>query len=128
MTALEEIYANTCWRTLQLRNYINDDHTLSAWGLGLADGLEKLSGYPDLYESLILGLELVRFKCLHHENFSVKFSGGPIHGSGTRYSFNAHIRCGQTTYTVYFASYVRGALVQTFRPLGRAGQSSSADV
>jgi len=83
MTALEEIYANTCWRTLQLRKFVNDDHTLSAWGLGLADGLEKLRGYPDLYESLILGLELARFKCLHHEDFSVKLSGGPMHGSGT---------------------------------------------
>ena len=39
-------------------------------------------GHPDLYESLILGLELVRYRVLHHDDFSVKYSGGPMHGSG----------------------------------------------
>jgi hypothetical protein len=85
MISVDEIYANTCWRTLQLRDYINEDHSLSPWGSALADGLERLSGYPDLYESLFLGLELVRFKVLHHEDFSIKYSGGPMHGSSTVY-------------------------------------------
>jgi Temperature dependent protein affecting M2 dsRNA replication len=79
---LEEIYANAWWKTLQLRSFVNEDHTLSPWGIGLADGLEKLSGHKDLYEPLCLGLELLRLKVLHHEDFSVKYSGAAMHGSG----------------------------------------------
>ena len=80
---MEEIYANTLWRTLQLHSFVKEDHTLSSWGIGLADGLEKLSAHKDLYESLYLALELVRLKVLHHEDFSVKYSGAAMHGSGT---------------------------------------------
>jgi hypothetical protein len=83
---LEEIYANTWWRTLQTRNFVNEDHKLSPWGIGLAAGLEKLVGYPELYESLYLGLELVRFKVLHHDDFSIKYSGGAMNGSGNFHS------------------------------------------
>jgi Temperature dependent protein affecting M2 dsRNA replication len=75
------------WRCLQLRNFINEDHTLSAWGQGLAAGLEKLGRYPDLFDSVYLGLELVRLKVLNHENFSIKYSGGPMFGSGLPFLF-----------------------------------------
>jgi Temperature dependent protein affecting M2 dsRNA replication len=77
------MYANTWWRTLQLRQFVNEDHTLTPWGIGLADGLEKLSPHQDLYEALYLGLELLRLKALHHEDFSVKYSGAAMSGSGS---------------------------------------------
>jgi len=79
---LEEIYANAWWKTLQLRNFINEDHTLTPWGIGLANGLEKLAAHKDLYDALYLGLELLRLKVLHHEEFSVKYAGAAMHGSG----------------------------------------------
>jgi len=79
---LEEIYANAWWKTLQLRDFIKEDHTLTPWGIGLADGLEKLGAHTDLYEALYLGLELLRLKALHHGDFSVKYSGAAMHGSG----------------------------------------------
>ena len=84
---MEEILANTWWRMLQLRNFINADHTLTPWGIGLSNGLEKLNARPDLFDSLYVGLELVRSKFLHHEDFSVKYTGGAIHGSGTASTF-----------------------------------------
>jgi hypothetical protein len=80
---LEEIYANVWWKTLQLRSFIKEDHTLTPWGIGLADGLERLAAHKDLHEALYLGLELLRLKVLHHEEFSVKYSGAAMHGSGT---------------------------------------------
>lgn len=79
---MDEIYANTWWRSLQTRNFVNEDHSFSPWGIGLAAGLEKLAGRPELYESLYLGLELVRYKVLKHGEFSIKYSGGPTKGSG----------------------------------------------
>jgi len=79
---LEEIYANAWWKTLQVRNFIQPDHTLTPWGIGLADGLEKLSGHKDLYDALYLALELVRLKVLSHQAFSVKYSDAAMHGSG----------------------------------------------
>lgn len=81
---MEEIFANAWWRTLQLRDFVDYDHKLTPWGIALADGLERLTSQSDrdLCEPLYLGLELFRQKVLHHEDFSVKYSGGPMHGSG----------------------------------------------
>jgi len=79
---MEEIRANAWWKMLQLRDFVDKDHKLTPWGIGLAAGLERLSNYPDLYEALYLGLELLRQRVLHHEDFSVKYSGGAMHGSG----------------------------------------------
>jgi hypothetical protein len=87
---LEEIYANTWWRTLQLRNFVNEDHTLTPWGIGFADGLERLHLHKDLYEALYLALELVRLRVLHHEDFSVKYSGAAMHGNGKSQHFNTN--------------------------------------
>jgi hypothetical protein len=70
------------WRTLQLRTFIDEFHTLTPWGHGFAKGLEKLPNEPLLQASLYLLLELLRFKALNHEDLSVKYTGGPMHVSG----------------------------------------------
>ena len=77
-----ELLANTLWRFLQLRDFVNSDHTLSPWGVALSVGLEMLSDYPDLYDPLYLGLELFRLKALNHEEFSIHYPGEPRHGTG----------------------------------------------
>ena len=123
------MYANVCWRTLQFRNYINEDHVLSPWGEALAVGLEKLRGYPNLYESLILGLELVRFGVLHHEDFSVKYSDDAMPGSGTVHcGLYVYLRCGQETYSVYLARHVYGIIACGSEPLEWTGEQVSASV
>lgn len=75
---------------MQLRDYVNEDHTLDSWGVALSNGLECLSEnvHNDLYEPLWLALECFRFKVLHHEDFSVRYSGGPMHGSGATFIDN----------------------------------------
>ena len=77
-----ELLANTLWRFLQLRDFVNSDHTLSSWGVALSVGLEMLSDYPDLYDPLYLGLELFRLKALNHDEFSIHYPGEPKHGTG----------------------------------------------
>lgn len=43
LTQQREILYNTIWRFLQDRNYINSDHTLSAWGKALKAAFERAS-------------------------------------------------------------------------------------
>jgi len=85
------MHANTLWRALQLRDFIAGNHTLTPWGIGLADGLERLHDHKDLHEALYLGLELLRHKFLHHEDFSVKYAGAAMHGSGISHEIWAYL-------------------------------------
>jgi hypothetical protein len=119
---LEEILANTWWRTLQLRNFINPDHTLSPWGIGLSNGLEKLTGYPDLFDSLYVGLELIRSKFLNHEDFSVKYTGGPMHGTGIIYTFVTDGRRGEETHSLRLSCRMLDLVDENSISMGRTSK------
>lgn len=77
-----EIMANTFFRMLQLRGFIDGTtHTLTAWGCGLQAAMAAL-GRPELDESIYLGMELLALKVLHENNFAVGLSGAPSRGTG----------------------------------------------
>lgn len=70
-----ELLANTVWRFLQDRAYINPDHTLSAWGKVLRVSLDRarLDGYleacgNEAVEAIFLATELLRLDILNSKN------------------------------------------------------------
>ncbi|KAF7184919.1 Uncharacterized protein HII31_13731 [Pseudocercospora fuligena] len=87
-----EILANTLWRFLQDRGYINSDHTLSAWGKALKAAFEK--GKSDQWlgqtdppqeaeEAIFIAFELLRLDVLSTKNLfpSPQYSGAPMRGT-----------------------------------------------
>lgn len=69
-----EVLANTTWRFLQDRGYINNDHTLSAWGKVLKTALDKasedglLGSTPrktEVEELIFVAFELLRLDMLN---------------------------------------------------------------
>lgn len=79
-----EIKANTIWRFLHIRGYVDIVHELTHWGKALRTIIVALakSGFPEHEEAALLALELIRHKLL---NTSLpkgpKLNGGPYMGS-----------------------------------------------
>lgn len=71
----DELLANTVWRFLQDRGYINTNHTLSAWGNALKAAFERATadGYlgktirtGEAEEAIFVAFELLRTDVLHN--------------------------------------------------------------
>nr|POF14011.1 protein mkt1 [Quercus suber] len=84
-----ELLANTVWRFLQDRTYINPDHTLSAWGKVLRASLDRArsNGYleacgNEAVESIFLATELLRLDVLNSKNM-FNYTGTASRGSDT---------------------------------------------
>ena len=78
----DEILLNTIWRMLQLRGYINQDHTLTTWGKAMYATLSAIPS-PDLEEAAIIAIELARLGLLTAKNMFPLYSGAPYRGSET---------------------------------------------
>jgi len=76
----QEITANVIWRTLQLCGYIDQEHSLTPWGIALATSFAA-SGDENFDEALIWAFELVHRGALKADTYSPNYSGGPVHGS-----------------------------------------------
>ncbi len=84
----DAIVSLAVWRFLHLREYINDSHQPTAWGLALSrtfaslePTVEKHKEVPGLYDAALLGLELIRFDLLHDRNRHEELNGLPLNGS-----------------------------------------------
>ncbi|CAK3800673.1 xpg i-region [Lecanosticta acicola] len=88
----KELLSNIMWRFLQDRNYINSDHTLSAWGKALKTAFEQASsdGYlsktdppGEAEEAIFLAFELLRMDVLNNKQLFLTppYSGAPMRGS-----------------------------------------------
>lgn len=78
----------TIWRFLHVRDYVNDQHQLTEWGVALAAAItafqptvNKYSAIPNLVESLIIALDLLRFGLLNTENKHEELRGLPMNGT-----------------------------------------------
>ncbi|KAK3308108.1 nuclease-like protein [Chaetomium strumarium] len=76
------------WRFLHIRGYIDDQHELTKWGSALAAALSaieptvnKYPSFGNLYESVLVALELVRFELLNARNKHDELRGLPLNGS-----------------------------------------------
>lgn len=78
----------TLWRFLHIRGYVDDQHQLTAWGSALAAALTamqpvvaKYEEVPHLFESILVGMELIRFDLLNAKNKHEELRGLPMNGS-----------------------------------------------
>jgi Temperature dependent protein affecting M2 dsRNA replication. len=78
----------TLWRFLHIRGYVDDHHELTGWGKALAAALaaikptvEKFPDFPNLYESILVAFELIRFDLLNAKNKHEELRGLPLNGS-----------------------------------------------
>ena len=89
----KELLANTVLRFLEDRGYINNDHTLSAWGKALKAAFDhaKQSGYiasagaKEVEEAIFMAFELHKLDILTTSQLfpSDKYLGAPMRGSET---------------------------------------------
>lgn len=93
-TRQDELLANATFRFLEDRDYINNDHTLSAWGKALSAALGHAStnGYlstvedpREVEEAIFMAFELHRLDALNSTNMfpAATFQGAPQRGSDT---------------------------------------------
>jgi len=77
-----ELALNSIWRSLHLRDYIDETHNLTSWGKVLNAAFSSLPPKSDLEEAIFLAIELLRFGLLNSQAMFPTYSGGPMHGSG----------------------------------------------
>lgn len=87
-----ELRANTVWRFLEDRGYINPDHTLSAWGKALKTSFDRATiiglmarGVTDteIEEAIFMAFELLRLDTLNSKQMFPypPYTGAPMRGS-----------------------------------------------
>lgn len=76
-----ETLANTIWRFLHLRGYIDAKHELTAWGKALLATLMALNPIHKQEEATLLAFELLRFDQLNSRNPHNEQIGAPQRGS-----------------------------------------------
>ncbi|KAK6441843.1 hypothetical protein LTR95_001922 [Oleoguttula sp. CCFEE 5521] len=91
-TTRQELLGNATFRFLEDRGYINNDHTLSAWGKALKVALDhaKSTEYLDIgddsreaEEAIFMAFELHRLEALNSLNLfpATSYQGAPMRGS-----------------------------------------------
>ncbi|KFY66921.1 hypothetical protein V496_01859 [Pseudogymnoascus sp. VKM F-4515 (FW-2607)] len=80
IVSTESVVANTLWRFLHLRGYINDEHKLTEWGSALATTVHALP-MPNQEEAALLAFELLRHDILNARNRHDEWIGGPNMGN-----------------------------------------------
>ncbi|KFY28094.1 hypothetical protein V493_03100 [Pseudogymnoascus sp. VKM F-4281 (FW-2241)] len=80
IVSTESVVANTLWRFLHLRGYINDEHKLTDWGSALATTVYALPT-PNQEEAALLAFELLRHDVLNARNRHDEWIGGPNMGN-----------------------------------------------
>lgn len=80
ISSTEEVLANTLWRFLHLRGYVDDEHKLTEWGNALATTIKALPT-PDQEEAALLAFELLRLGLLNARNRHDEWIGGPNMGN-----------------------------------------------
>ena len=78
----DEILANTTWRLLQLRDFVDASHQLTAWGKVLQEALSAVPESKELQESVFLAIEMLRFGYLNLTSVSPDDMGSPARGTG----------------------------------------------
>ena len=74
--------ANTIFRFLQLRNFVDQSHRLTAWGKVLCEAMSNVQGSSQLEEAVFLAIELLRFEVLDAAPMGSDDKGSPRSGNG----------------------------------------------
>lgn len=81
LTNREEILANTLWRFLHLRGYIDDAHNLTPWGQALAATLDRLPPGAKFDEAAFHAIDMLKYDQLNVRNLHEEWVGSSIRGS-----------------------------------------------
>lgn len=77
----DEVVANTMWRLLHLRGYINDEHQLTKWGVALAASIEALGSNHQQEEAAFLAMEILQYNQFNPRLLHQEWIGSPRNGS-----------------------------------------------
>ena len=80
MTTTDEILYNALWRFLALREYVDQNHNLTAWGKVLISVITTLNGNKELEEAAVMAVELLRLGILNDSNM-FHYNGAPMRGT-----------------------------------------------
>lgn len=78
----DEIVANTLWRFLELRAFLEEDHTHSPYGRAFRAALQRVRVTDRVQEPLFVALELIRAGVLHERPYGMLYSGGAMFSEG----------------------------------------------
>lgn len=76
-----EILANTVWRFLQLRDYVDEKHQLTDWGNILRTALDASGSRKEQEEAVFMGVELMRLGLVTPDTMFLGYAGAPEKGS-----------------------------------------------
>ncbi|WFD33416.1 hypothetical protein MCUN1_000229 [Malassezia cuniculi] len=78
----DEIVANTLWRFLELRDFVGNEHTHTAYGRAFHTALQAVRVTDRVQEPLFVALELVRAGVLHPRLYGQLYTGGATFDHG----------------------------------------------
>jgi hypothetical protein len=82
LSTADEVLYNSIWRFLALREYVDAEHNLTAWGKVLVAAIAGLKGRSDLEDATVIAVELLRLGTLTGEiNMFPTYNGAPMRGS-----------------------------------------------
>ncbi|KAF2743586.1 hypothetical protein M011DRAFT_219635 [Sporormia fimetaria CBS 119925] len=87
LAEVDEILLNTTWRFLTLRDYVDLNHELTAWGKMLVAVINALED-PKLEEAAIVAVELLRLGMLNWDADMFPYAGAPGRGDAQDKKYN----------------------------------------
>jgi hypothetical protein len=87
LSTADEILYNSIWRFLALREYVDAEHKLTAWGKVLAAAIAGLKGRQELEDGVVIAVELLRMGTLNGDiSMFPSYNGAPMRGTSKRSS------------------------------------------
>ncbi|KAI9759230.1 MAG: hypothetical protein M4579_002518 [Chaenotheca gracillima] len=81
LVSKDEVLNNTLWRFLQLRGFVDEQHSLTPWGKALQAAISALDPADNLEEEILVAIEMLRLNLLKADTIFSKHVGDPLHGS-----------------------------------------------
>ncbi|KAK3213851.1 hypothetical protein GRF29_28g1203786 [Pseudopithomyces chartarum] len=88
LSTTDEILYNSIWRFLALREYVDNNHNLTAWGKVLKSTITALKGKSELEEAALVAIELIRLGVLNWDLSMFPYNGAPMRGQEKDKQFN----------------------------------------
>jgi len=89
LTSQLEIRANSIYRFLHIREYVDDTHELTSWGKVLEVALSVGTSSTASDEAILLAIELLRYGVLTSDNMFPQYTGGSNRGSRKSCNFSS---------------------------------------
>ncbi|KAF2649271.1 PIN domain-like protein [Lophiostoma macrostomum CBS 122681] len=88
LTNTDEVLNNALWRFLAVREYVDQNHNLTAWGKVLIAVITTLKDNKELEEAAVMAVELLRLGILNDSTMFRNYNGAPMRGTERDQKFN----------------------------------------